>query len=981
MSNHTAGATRFASTRARTLALLTTVAAIIASQSAFAAYERINGPNADDLMKVHVYRLSNGLTVYLTENKETPRFYAEISVRAGSKHDPHDATGLAHYLEHLLFKGNRQMGTIDFEKEEPYLDKITALYERHFAETDEETRKEIYAEINSVSQEAAQFAVPSEIVKVYTAMGASALNAHTSDEETVYKVGLPKNRLRQWAAIESARFIDPIFRLFHTELEIVYEEKNRSLDNKSRVINEAVNRLLYKKHPYGQQPTIGTVDHLKNPSLKYIYDYYNTNYVPSNMAITISGNIDIDETIEVIDEAFSSWRPKPLPGPQTWEEAPIEGVERVTVTYKGEEYVQLAFRTASNAHPDAEALKLLDMILDNSVAGLININLNQQQRVRQAGSYPYILNDYGAQYLYGIPKDGQTLEEVEQLLLDQIEIIKKGEFEDWILPAIITDFKKTYKASLESDAARVSLMREAFLESKDWDDAVGEIKRMERVTKDDIVRVANRYFGDSYVAGYRKDEQHHVPSIEKPQIDPVDIDPARQSKFAKRILEMPYRELEPVYVDPETDYEVVSYDQGVTLYYAPNPLNDLFSFSIRVEFGSHEDNRLALATRLLDKSGTGKFSPEEIKKEWYKLGSNFGISAGDNETVIIISGLDENFQPTLDLLLSLLKEPTADPETLETLKEIVLVSRADEQKNPQAISRAVTTYNRLGKDSSFLRRLPNEDVKAMTVDKLHAVTKGLLSYKHTLTYTGSLGLESLKTILAQHNPLPDSLKDPPPYRFLKARTPEKSQIYFFNKEMAQANVRIEFGNGDYDEAMMTSVELYNSYFAGGMSGIVFQELREARALAYSAAALYHTGTRLNDENLMLGVIQCQADKTPEALEAFIDIIDNLPESPDRFDEALASIENQYRTSKIGFRSVIGAVRSWERLGLKPDPRERRFEEVRSAQMQQLLDFHSARIQGRPKLISIVGDRDRIDMERLAEMGEIIEVSLDQIFVD
>ena len=961
--------------------LMTAVATLISLNAAFAAYVRVNQPNPDDLMKVHIYRLSNDLMVYLTENKETPRFYAEISVRAGSKHDPHDATGLAHYLEHLLFKGNRQMGTLDYESEKPYLDKITALYERHFAETDEEIRKEIYAEINRVSQEAAQFAVPNEIDKLYKAMGGSALNAHTSDEETVYKVSLPKNRLRQWAEIESARFIDPVFRLFHTELEIVYEEKNRSLDNKRRIIDEAVNALLYKKHPYGQQSTIGTVDHLKNPSLKYIYDFYNVNYVPNNMAITISGNIDIDETIEIIDDAFSSWRPKPLPELQTWEEEPIDGVERVTVTYEGEEYVLLAFRTAHNTHPDAEALKLLDMTLDNSVAGLINLNLNQQQRVRQAGSYPNLLNDYGAQYLYGIPKEGQTLEEVEQHLLDQIEIIKKGEFEDWILPAIITDFKKTYKSSLESNFARVGLMRHAFLGNRDWDDAVGEIKRMERVTKRDIVRVANRYFGNNYVAGYRKDEQHHVPSIAKPQIDPVSIDATRQSQFAKRMLEMPYEEIEPVYVDPETDYEIVTYDQGVKLYYAPNPLNDLFSFSILVEFGTHENNKLPFATRLIDKSGTGQYSAEELKKEWYKLGSSFGISAGDNETFVRISGLDENFQPTLDLLLSLLHEPTVDPATLETLKEIALVSRADEKKSSQAVARALANYNRLGNDSSFLRRLPDEEVKALTVDELQALTKGLLGYKHVLTYTGSLSLERIKAILAQHHPLPDTLKDPPPFRFLKARTPEETQIYFFNKEMAQAQVRIEFGNGDYDEALMTPVRLYNSYFAGGMSGIVFQELREARALAYSAGALYHTGTRLHDENLMLGVIQCQADKTPEALEAFIDILDNLPESPDRFDEALASIENQYRTSKIGFRSVIGAVRSWGRLGLESDPRKRRFEEIRSANIQQLMDFHSARIQGRPKLISIVGDKNRIDMERLAETGEIIEISLDQIFVN
>ena len=237
-------------------------------------YARINESNECDPLDTHIYELDNGLQVYLTENHEEPRFYAEIAVRAGSKHDPADGTGLAHYLEHLLFKGNENLGTLDYEAEKPYLDAIVELYEQHFVETDESRRAEIYSEINRVAQQAAEFAVPNEIDKLYNSMGGSGLNAHTWYEETVYKVGLPSNRIHQWAEIESDRFINPVFRLFHTELETVYEEKNRTLDNGGRIIGTAIDDLLYKIHPYGQQPTIGTVDHLKNPSLVYIQDYF-----------------------------------------------------------------------------------------------------------------------------------------------------------------------------------------------------------------------------------------------------------------------------------------------------------------------------------------------------------------------------------------------------------------------------------------------------------------------------------------------------------------------------------------------------------------------------------------------------------------------------------------------------------------------------------------------------------------------------------
>jgi predicted Zn-dependent peptidase len=957
------------------------VAAIALCLPAAAHYERINQPNPNDPMAAHIYRLDNGLTVYLTRNKETLRFYAEIAVRAGSKTDPADATGLAHYLEHLLFKGNQTLGTLDYGKEKAYIDQITGLYDQHFKETDEVKRKALYAEINRVSQEAAQYAVPNEIDKIYKALGGGELNAHTWNEETVYQVALPMNRLRQWAAIESVRFQEPVFRLFHTELETVYEEKNRTLDNKDRVINEAVEALVFKKHPYGQQTTIGTVEHLKNPNLNYIRDYFNTWYVPNNMAICISGNIDIDEAIQVIDENFSAWKSKDLPAPKVFAEDPLQGEERVTVKYKSEEQVVLAFRLPGQNDPDAEALKLIDMIMDNSVAGLINLNLNQAQRVRQAGSYPYQMNDYGVEHLWGVPKDGQSLDEVQQLLLEQIEKVKKGEFEDWVLPAIVTDFKKHQKASLESDVARVNQMTNAFLGFTDWDRKVGEIARIEKLTKDDVVRVANQYFSGGYVSGRRIDEQQEIPSITKPQIDPVKIDPTRQSDFAKKILAISAKPIEPVFVDPEKDYTVAGYKEGVKLYYAPNPLNDLFSLSILVEFGTFEDNKIGVSTLLLDKSGTKRFSAEDLKKEWYKLGMDASVNAGDNETFIAISGLDENFEKSLALLMEWITGPTADAATLDELKQIILVSREDEKKDPGALNRALSAYHRYGAESSFLRRLPSAELQKLTVDELQALIRGLLDYKHVITYTGSLPLDRVQKALAKLHPLPSTLKDPPPYRFLRARAPASNEVFFFNKEAAQAQVRIEYRSGVYGPDILTPAELYNSYFADGMSSIVFQELRESRALAYSAGALYHVGTRIDDENLMIGAIGCQADKTPEAVAAFIEIMDKLPESPERMQEALTALDNQYRTSKLGFRDVIGAVRAWEKLGLAPDPRKKQFEALKSAGLETVLAFHKQWVKDRAKLISVVGDKNRIDMTALKQYGDITEVELDALFVD
>ena len=943
-----------------------------------AQYKLLHGPDPKDPMQAHIYQLDNGLTVYLTQNKEEPRFYAEIAVRAGSKHDPQDATGIAHYLEHMLFKGSQKIGTLDYEKEQVHLDRIEALYEQHFGETDPEKRAAIYAQINAENQLAAAYAIPNELDRLYTAMGERGLNAHTWVEETVYKVELPANRLAQWAKTEAERFHEPVFRLFQTELETVYEEKNRSLDNKGRVIRKAVQEQFYKVHPY-RVTTLGTVEHLKNPSLKRMYEFYHLYYVPNNMAIFISGDIDLDATIQLIEREFSLWERRELPPFPDYPEPALNQVERVEVQYPGEEYVLLAFRTAQRMHEDAEALQILDMILDNATAGLINLNLNQQQKVREAGSYPYLLNDYGAQYLWGIPKQGQTLEEVEALLLEQIDLIKAGQFDDWIIPAIVTDFTKSVKQGQESNSSRVGYMRDSYLGFEEWSHAVRALDRMGKIDKRRIVEVANSYFNGGYVAGYRRDGEQDIPEIAKPPIDKIDIDAARQSAFFADIMAMPFAEIDPTYLVPERDFTTRELAGGNKLYYARNPLNDLFDFSIAIDIGSLTENRLPIARELLDKSGTALFTSEALKKEWYKLGTNFRMSVGDQETTISISGLDDNFAASLALLSELMRGPTTDDATLAELQAIIIDRRDDALKDHRTIHEALYRYHRLGDKAYYRRVLSNEEVRALERQELIDLLSGLLAYRQTLSYTGSQTIEDVQAILAQHYSLPASPVEPPPYQVLDFTQPEKTQIYFFDKEMAQALVRIEYVDVPYQAALEPAIELFNDYFYGGMAGIVFQEIREARALAYSVGALYFNGRDQADYNYMVGGMGTQADKTPEAVAAFVGLLDDMPASPERFASAQLSVLNKYRTERLGFRSVLGAVRGWERKGLASDPRAGRFVQIQASDLDEVLEFYRQHIEGRPKLISITGDKSKMDLEALAAQGELIELGLEDLF--
>ncbi|MFT5122472.1 MAG: putative Zn-dependent peptidase [Kiritimatiellia bacterium] len=947
--------------------------------AAHAGYKTLHKPAPEDPMQVSIFQLDNGLTVYLSENHETPRFYSEMAVRAGSKMDPAATTGLAHYLEHLMFKGTRKLGTTNWKEERALINEIIDLYEQHFNEKDPDKRKAIYKKINEVSLKAGEYAIANEVDKLYNTMGASTVNAHCWHEETVYKVGLPANRFEQWAMIESERFTKPVFRLFHTELETVYEEKNRSIDNKDRAVSYAMYEHLWKVHPYGQQPTLGSVDHLKNPSIKNIHHFYDTYYVPNNMALCISGDIQTDEAIATIDKAFSKLKSKKLPEPKTWEETPMTEVDRVTVKFQGEPYVLLGFRTVGNGHPDQEALAMLDMIMDNSAAGMINLNLNQQQKVRSAGSYPSFYNDSGVEQFFAVPKQDQTHEEAELLLLEQIKLVADGKFEDWLIPAILTDFKKNEKTALESDTARAAMLRDAFLSHEDWSRTYNKIARMEKVTKADVQRVAKKYFSQGYVAVYRIDEQHEVPGVPKPEIDPVTIDPTRQSRFAKKVLAMDVKPMTPEYIQKGKDYQRVDLPSGITLYHVTNPLNDLFTLSIEVEAGSEQNKNLPMAAALLDKTGTGDLSASDLKKEWYKLGSSFGFGAAVTESTFGMSGLDEKFDASLDLMMRIINQPKAEEADFTELKSIMIARRADAKKDPQTVNRALTLFNRHGKDSTFLTRLTDAELLALEKATLFKDIADLLNYELTISYTGKLSIEALQEKLGKHLDLKTKRGPAPAHKPLFARKIEQTQIYFYHKEMAQAQVRIEFPDGKVDEALRVSTELYNSYFDGGMSGVVFQELREARGLAYSAGARYVTAPRVGEENIMIGVIGTQADKAADALDAFMDLFDKLPESDERFAESKNGVENQYKTAKIGFRGVVSAVQSWEKLGLEGDPRKARFEEIEASDMKTMMTFVDGHIRNKPKLISIVGDKSKIDLEGLKKHGTIIEVSEEQIF--
>ncbi|MBQ4162127.1 MAG: insulinase family protein, partial [Parabacteroides sp.] len=437
-------------------------------------YESV--PN--DPLKARIYTLDNGLKVYMTVNKETPRIQTYIAVRVGGKNDPAETTGLAHYFEHLMFKGTQKFGTQNYELEKPLLDQIEQLFEVYRKTTDEKERAAIYHQIDSISYEASKLSIPNEYDKLMAAIGANGTNAYTGFDQTVYVEDIPSNQIENWAKIQADRFENNVIRGFHTELETVYEEKNMSLTSDGRKVYEAVLNALFPDHPYGTQTVLGTQENLKNPSITNIKNYHKTWYVPNNMAICLSGDFDPDQMIATIDKYFGHMKPNPnLPKLPIAQESPVKETIVKEVLGLDAENVTLGWRFPGANSPEQDLLSLTGEIINNGKAGLLDVDLIQQQKVLSCYAGTYGMADHNAFVMSGRPKQGQTLDQVKDLLLAEIEKLKKGEFDEGLLEAAMNNYKLAQMSYLEDNGGRADMFVSAFINGTEWKDEVEALDR------------------------------------------------------------------------------------------------------------------------------------------------------------------------------------------------------------------------------------------------------------------------------------------------------------------------------------------------------------------------------------------------------------------------------------------------------------------------------------------------------------------------
>lgn len=935
-----------------------------------------------DLTGTRIYTLDNGLTVYLSVNHEKPRIQTIIAVRTGSRNDPPETTGLAHYLEHIMFKGTRLFGTTDAAAEAPLLDSIQNRFEVYRTIKDSLQRRAYYHGIDSLSQIAARYFIPNEYDKLMASIGAVGTNASTTYDNTLYTEDIPANEVENWARIQADRFQNMVIRGFHTELEAVYEEYNMGLADDSNKLFDALMAKLFPGHPYGTQTVIGTQEHLKNPSIVNIKNYFKRYYVPNNVAVCMAGDFDPDAVMAVIDKYFGAWQPNPdLSQPQY---APVpDRTAPADTTVVGQEaeniYVGWKFDKAASLQTDT--LEVIADMLSNGKAGLFDLDLDQQMKWLGGGAFTMSLAEYSGFIMAGFPKQGQTLDEVKTLMLGEIDKLKRGDFSEELLKAVVNNKKLQYYTAIESNRSRAYNMAFAFINGSKWSDIVGQLDRMSGMTKQQIVDFARRHFIDNYVAVYKRiGNDTTLKKIDKPEITAIPSNRELQSAFVTEIVNSKVEPIQPKFLDFDKDLTKATTKNGLPVLYVKNTENGRFMLSYYYKFGEESNKWLPYAAQYFDYLGTDKMTAEQVKQKFYGLACNYGIIVDKKAIRIYLSGLAENMPEAMALLDNVIANAKVDTAAYTKYVGIEEKSRADNKLDQQTNFSRLQAYGMYGAYNTWLNIPSSEELKEMNPQELVDMVKALKGYKHEILYYGPMELDELAAAVDKSLKAGKTLADVPAGKPYNMQQTTQNEVYIAPYD-AKNIYMIQFHNENrqWNPEQQPVISLFNEYYGGGMNTVVFQELREARGLAYSAFAMYGTPGYKGEPEYAYTYIISQNDKMTDCIRTFNSIIDTIPQSDKALELAKQALMKRIATRRVTKESLIYTYLGARDRGIDYDLNKKVYEAVPSLTMDDVVKFEQETMAKKPYRYIILGDEKQLDMKALEKIGPIKRLTTEEIF--
>ena len=941
---------------------------------------------AEDLnaLKVKEYRLENGLTVWLNEDHSQPKVFGAVVVKAGAKDCPD--TGIAHYFEHMMFKGTDRIGTLDYESEKVLLDSIAMKYDELAMTEDTAARARLQKEINELSIRSSEYVIPNEFNRLINRFGGSGLNAATSYDATIYFNTFSPQYMVQWAEINSERLINPVFRLFQSELETVYEEKNMYGDFIGGQVMDTLMARYFGPHPYAY-PIIGSTKNLKNPRLTEMHKFFEDYYVASNMALILSGDFDAQQVMPILEKAFSRIRSGNAPKQEKVMLPPFNGRETMKVKFPIPfiKAMGLGFRGVSANHEDQVALNIAVNLLNNANGTGYLDKLMVEHKLMGALAINESMNEAGILAVAIMPKLLiQSYSSAEKMVWDEINRVKNGDFSDEMFNSLKLEQKRQYASSLENIDSRATIMMNLFSQGKSWNDYLNEVARIESITKEDVVRVAQKYFSNNYLCVTKSTGKYPKDNLPKPAFSPVVPRNAdASSSYAKQLEKIPEQQVAPRIIDFEKDVKTSKLTPLVTLYTTPNPLNDIFTLNISYGIGALEQPELMQLTNYLQLLGTESLSFEQFRSRLQSIGSTLAFDVTPDAFVMKVTGFDNHIDETMELVGDFIRHAKADDKKLRQIVDDAKVSEKAFFKSGDNVASALLEQVKYGDQSRYLRKLSLSQIKKLKGKDMLAIYDKVRSVQCDLHYCGTLPVEKVIGTIRQHLPLERTTvaSNSPYYRELKQY--DRPTVFFIDMpDMAQSIV-YGYVKGDPvdDKASRHASRLFSVYFGGDMSSLMFQEIREFRSFAYRTSGRYqlpnhaHKGTA----GSFTAMLSTQSDKTLDALGVLDSLIREMPLKPERMEAVKQTLVNRINNDYPPFRNLSEKVVSARMEGFDRDPAEEFLRDIATMDMQDISRFYREQISGRPVVYVIAGNRKHIDMKKLAEYGTIIKVKKKDIY--
>lgn len=928
---------------------------------------------SSEALQVKVFTLDNGLTVWINEDPNQTAVYGAVVVKAGAVDCP--GTGIAHYFEHMMFKGTDKIGTIDYEAEKPYLDSISAMYDKLAETEDDSVRHEIQMDINRLSIKAADYAIPTEFNTLIAEMGGSGLNAFTSYDETVYHNQFLPEYFEQWAELNSERIMNPVFRLFQSELETVYEEKNMGDDQLASDFRNKMLRSIYKGTGYTEE-IVGTTENLKNPRLAQMREFFEKYYVASNMGLILTGNIKADEAMPTIEKCFGRIRKgEPIERSKQIPEK-IQGANEATaqINMPIVRLGAVCFSGPSKTDEDFLAVSFLTSLLNNDAGTGLLDKLMVDHKLMLAQAMPDLsFRDAGSILVLYMPKLlFQREKKATQLIFNTFQTLKSGDFSDEYFESCKLSYKKALIAQTENLQSRMQDMAFAFSDGLDWNEILKRPDQVDAFTKEDIVAIANKYLGDDYVLIHKKKGTASSNKLQKPDYEKVTPkNREASSAYAQALRESASNiVVRPKLIDIQNDAAIVQVAPMTKLYAVSNPYNDVFSLTLNFCIGTYEKPDIERMVGYVNLLGTESKSFDEIHSELQAMGSSISYSANGNAFCVNIDGFDKNFDKTLAIAADLLKNIKGERKKLNNLKSEEKASIIMNRSDMDALDDALYQKVLYGDRSEYLTKKG-----AFTDDVLLGLFHEIQNVECDIIYSGTLDAEQIASEIRNHIDVNAITVPSKIQTYLVPVSYDSPQVFFVNKKKsAQSQIRMLMvskpAETQYDRY---ALGLYGSYLGGGMSSLLFQEIREFRSMAYSTSSRIFMPNYADRKDVACslgGYVGTQTDKTADAMTILDSLITQTPFLENKIEIARKERLNKSCNDYPDFRSMPYTIRSYNRAGYAADPAGTLMEVLDDCSADWMRGIWQEYVAGRNYVWCIVGNMDKTDMTGLEKFGPV-----------